>query len=121
MYSVVLMFGRSVLLIVCTTGVLLVQATGLHLHAGTAEAAALHGEHSHFADPDGYDHSGDSDVSLSDLSAVWVKLLPFFLPLLVILPLVSTRAPSWVPAVQLSRRSKRSRWRPPLRAPPTSI
>jgi hypothetical protein len=85
----------------------------------TADGMQLHGEHVHDADPDGHDHSADVDVSIFELGTLWAKLL-FVLPVLGFALAISatgcwrSRRPSVTTPVQRWR----SRWRPPLRAPP---
>ena len=98
------------------------QVSGLHLHAGDhGDDAALHGAHVHDVDPDGHDHSADVDVSLIDFGIVWAKVIPVllavFVTLLAIVWILQTLWPP--PAPQMSLR-RRSRWRPPQRAPPLS-
>ena len=101
---------------------LLMQMSGLHLHAGDhGDDAALHGAHVHDVEPGGHDHGADVDVSLIDFGIVWSKLMPV---LMAILPTVL--AVTWIlhtlrpPPAPLMSLRRRSRWRPPLRAPPLS-
>ncbi len=96
------------------------QAAGLHLHVNLQGGdGGLHGAHVHHADPDGHDHGADVDVSLFELGATWSKILTFLVSV-VSLPL----AVVWVlqafvpPSVTTLSTHRRSRWRPPLRAPP---
>ncbi|MBK79858.1 MAG: hypothetical protein CMQ43_02925 [Gammaproteobacteria bacterium] len=115
------MRGKTFLVVACVASILLLQVTGLHLHVSPAEAASLHAEHTHYADPDGHGHGDDSDVSLSELGAFWVKVLAYFVPLLIIFALTPVKVRSWVVGAPSSHRICRPRWRPPLRAPPLSI
>ena len=57
---------------------LLMQMSGLHLHAGDhVDDAALHGAHVHEVGPDGHDHTADVDVSLIDYGLTRVRLMAF--------------------------------------------
>ena len=99
---------------------LLMQMSGLHLHAGDhGDDAALHGAHVHDVGSDGHDHTADVDVSLIDFGIVWSKIMPV---LMVILPtalaIVWVLHTLWPPPTTLIPLRRRSRWRPPLRAPP---
>lgn len=115
------MRSNAYLLMLCVASVLLLQATGLHLHVGSAEAASLHAEHLHHADPDGHNHAQDSDVTINELGASWGKLLAQFLPILALFALAAVVAGRWAPAVLPAPRIRPSRWRPPLRAPPLPV
>ncbi len=101
---------------------LTMQMSGLHLHVSAdSERAALHGTHLHDADPDGHGHGHDAetDVSPFDTGAAWSKLIPFLVTLIfVLLTIVSAGKPVWPPRVERLSTRRRSRWRPPLRAPP---
>lgn len=114
--------GKLLILAISVVSILLLQATGLHLHADGVEVGSLHGEHHHFVGDDDHDHAGDADVSLFELGVVWAKLLAMLAPILLIFAmpaLLSGRAPfSFTPT---SRRTRRLRWRPLLRAPPALI
>ena len=104
-------------------GLLSSQAVGLHLHVNAhSESGGLHASHVHHADPDGHDHSDDIDVSLFEFGAAWSKILALPMPcvalLLATVWLVQGCSPA--PAPVLSTR-RRSRWRPPLRAPPATV
>lgn len=101
-------------------GLLSTQATGLHLHANVhGEGGGLHGAHLHHADPDGHDHSGDVDVALFELGATWSKILTFLIPFVTLLPAIVWMVQGFPPpSVPILSTRRRSRWRPPLRAPP---
>ena len=101
---------------------LLMQMSGLHLHAGDhVDDAALHGAHVHDVAPDGHDHSADVDVSLIDFGIVWSKIIPVLLAILpTALAIVWILHTLWPPPILLMPLRRRSRWRPPLRAPPLS-
>ncbi|MEQ8483968.1 MAG: hypothetical protein RIB46_06365 [Pseudomonadales bacterium] len=115
------MRGKALLLIISLASILLLQATGLHLHLGSADRGSLHGQHWHHADPDGHGHADESDVTINEIGASWSKLLACFLPLLLIYLLAATAGRSWIPVMVRSVRIRRSRWRPPLRGPPLPI
>jgi hypothetical protein len=120
-----------------------VQLSGLHLHAGAEGLdAALHGthvhgnvgssghtpsqlasaahQHTHLDGHHGHDHAGDRDVSIIELSGGLSKLLVFLVcfggGLIFVLQIVYRLRP--IPIVTVVK-SRRERWRPPLRAPPS--
>ena len=101
---------------------LLMQFSGLHLHAGDhVDDAALHGAHVHDVGPDGHDHTADVDVSLIDYGIVWSKIMPVLMAILpTALAIVWVLHTLWPPPIPLIPLRRRSRWRPPLRAPPLS-
>jgi len=121
-YSPVVKF-RSLFLVVLTgVAMLSMQLAGLHLHAGEPGAdVGVHGTHLHEVDADGHDHSKAVDVTLVDLGIVWSKLMPVLLTAFpTILAVVWTLHTLWPPPAPLTSLRRRSRWRPPLRAPPLS-
>ena len=108
-------------LLVAWLCMLCMQTGGVHLHLdGGGESAGLHGTHSHEASSHGHDHSADRDVPvLEELGMTWSKLLPlilFCVALLIAENWVQQR--SWPVPVQSAIPRRRTRWRPPLRAPP---
>jgi hypothetical protein len=128
---------RSVLLAFVCVGLVASQVSGLHMHVGShgyvgvPEGTHVHGwslasDHdSHRADDtdDGHvgdtDYEGKRDVSVIELGAGASKVLIFFAWLAVglVIPLRlggSIRIPLAVPLPK----TRRVRWRPPLRAPP---
>jgi hypothetical protein len=114
----------ATLSIVAFAGVamLLMQISGLHLHAGNhSDKASLHGAHVHDVAPDGHDHTVSIDVSLVDFGIVWSKIMPVLLAILpTTLAIVWVLHTLWPPTILLMPLRRRSRWRPPLRAPPLS-
>lgn len=90
----------------------------MHVDVG-GFSGSLHTPHLHDAGADEHDHEGDTDVSIVELSAGSVKLLPFLLAagLLVLAIFAPHRQPSPV-SVVLQPQGPRFRFRPPLRAPP---
>lgn len=85
------------------------------------EASGLHSTHVHDLDSDGHDHSADVDVSVLDLGIVWSKIMPvLLLAIAVMLAVVWTRQRVWPAPIRILSLRHRSRWRPPLRAPPLS-
>jgi len=109
------------------------QISGLHMHADAhGHAAGLHlthlhtaapEDHSHHGNPDGNDHSAETDVSLTEqLSTSWTKLIPllilFLIAVLFHLGLPTRLQPSPTQSANVRRRERRL---PPLRAPPISL
>lgn len=102
------------------------QLSGMHMHVSLAGGdGGLHGSHTthdadpHHADPHGDDHSTDVDVSMVELNSVWSKLLSFLLPVaIMLLSLVWLHQPVRLAAPPSFQLKSRTRWRPPLRAPP---
>jgi hypothetical protein len=108
------------MLVVFSLCLLSIQVSGLHLHVGPEGNGGLHGTHIHEADPDAHDHEGDSDVSLVELGTGSGKLLVFLLPFaFILLAVVECGKCIRTPVVGSMRPRRRSRWRPPLRAPPS--
>jgi hypothetical protein len=126
------------LLLFACLGLVASQISGVHMHvdshgyagspAGThVHSTALdhghsslleHGDapdHRHSGDPD---HEGDRDV-ITDLGVGASKLLIFFASFGLLLIVVLRRdAKVRLPVRVPSRKTRRIRWRPPLRAPP---
>lgn len=134
---------RCPLLTLACLGLLGSQLTGLHMHmnadgyVGTPEGTHVHGaaafaetrvpadhdhpvhEHPFHEHPAHPDHEGDRDVSVVELSAGASKLLIFFAWLAVGLAILFSPVHSVrTDAAASPPRSRRDRWRPPLRAPP---
>ena len=101
---------------------LLMQMSGLHLHAGEPSGdVGVHGTHLHEVVADGDDHSKAVDVALVDLGIVWSKIMPALMATLpTALAIVWVLHALWLPPTTLIPLRRRSRWRPPLRAPPLS-
>ncbi len=110
------------LIAIMCLSLLIMQMSGLHLHAGAdGESAALHGTHVHDTDPGahGHSHDAETDVSPFEQGTGWFKLIPFLVTLIfVLLSLIRTSRMVWPPRVERLSIRHRSRWRPPLRAPP---
>jgi len=110
------------LIAIMCLSLLTLQMSGLHLHAGAdSESAVLHGTHVHDADPGGHGHRHDAetDVSSFEQGTGWFRLIPFLVILFfVLLTIVRTSRTVWPPRVECLSTRHRSRWRPPLRAPP---
>lgn len=127
-YSPLVKFRPLFLLVLAGVAMLSMQMTGLHLHAGEPASNTglhglhgLHGSHVHDVDSDGHDHSADVDVSLIDFGIVWSKIMPVLLAVFVTLPAIVWIVHTlWPPPAPLMALRRRSRWRPPLRAPPLS-
>lgn len=110
------------ILLLSTVALLVLQSAGLHLHANPhTDGMQLHTEHVHNADPDGHDHSTDVDVTIFELGTLWAKLA-FLLPMLGFTLLVPAFR-RWIlrdPAEPPTACRGPTRWRPPLRAPPSA-
>lgn len=121
-YSPPVKFRPLFLLVLAGVAMLSMQMTGLHLHASEPGSnTGLHGSHVHDVDSDGHDHRADVDVSLIDFGIVWSKIMPVLLAVFVTLPaIVWILHALWPPPAPLMPLRRRSRWRPPLRAPPLS-
>jgi hypothetical protein len=130
---------RSPLLIVACAGLVASQMTGMHMHvddhgyAGAPEGTHVHstalriGDHALHDHADSLthhdrgdpDHEGDRDISITDLGTAASKLLIFIacFGLLVLAPIAGSEVR--IPIRIAPRQSRRLRWRPPLRGPPT--
>ena len=100
------------------------QMSGTHLHVDAGgDYAGLHGTHLHETDHHGNDHNAESDVSvLEELGLTWSKLLPVILAAVALLFTQHwPRQQTWLLPVQFAKPRRRSRWRPPLRAPPITL
>jgi len=109
------------LLVIACLCLIFMQMNGTHLHVeADGQNAGLHGTHLHEADQHGHDHTAESDVSvLEELGLTWSKLPPVILATVVLLfTQLWPRQQLWLLPVQFAKPRRRSRWRPPLRAPP---
>lgn len=131
---------RSPLLVLTCLGLLVSQLSGLHMHvdmegyAGPPQFTHVHqtgapasdlplGEnaadidHDHPSDPG---HEGERDISIMELGGAGVsKVLIFFAwfcLILLVIPERDGRIP--LPTTTPRTKTRRERWRPPLRAPP---
>lgn len=96
------------------------QLAGVHMHVNVEGGhGGIYGTHVHDAGPGGGDHSADVDVSLFELGTAWSKLVPL-LPgyTIVLLTVVWILHTLWPPPLTALALRRRSRWLPPLRAPP---
>ena len=112
----------AILIIICLS-LLSLQFSGLHQHVSTqGSIGEAHGTHLHDLDPDGSDHDTEVDVSFFELGFSWSKIMPFLITLILVLLIIGRTAQSVsFPTCQLLQPRKRSRWRPPLRAPPLPV
>jgi len=98
------------------------QMSGLHMHVNVdSQSSSLHGTHLHDADIDGHghDHAAEIDVSPFEPGTTLSKLIPFLVSLVfVLLFTVPASKTVWPPLAERLPIRHRSRWRPPLRAPP---
>lgn len=108
----------SLILVTCTCLIVL-QTVGVHMHVSSInEQTGVHAlPHSGALD---HCHSADRDVPLLEkLGLGGFKLLPLIIS---VFGLGATafwrRVQSYSPVSHSAKRGRRSRWRPPLRAPP---
>ena len=115
----------ALLIAIMCLSLLTLQMSGLHLHVIVdSQSGALHGTHLHDAVPDrhGHDHGAEVDVSSFEPGVTWSKLIPTLVALLfALLPIIRTSTAVRPPLVERLSTRHRSRWRPPLRAPPQHI
>ena len=111
-----------ILMIVCLS-LLSLQFSGLHQHLSTQGSnGEAHGTHLHDLDSNVIDHDTEVDVSFFELGVAWSKIMPFLITLVLVLLIIARTAHSVsFPPCQLLQPRKRSRWRPPLRAPPLPV
>lgn len=112
----------AILAFVCIS-LLFVQFSGLHQHVNTQGLdSGIHATHVHVVDPDHHDHAADVDVSFYELGVTWSKIMSFLVVLALTL-LITGRATESISFLynHLLHPCRRSRWRPPLRAPPLPI
>ena len=114
----------TIIVALACMALLVVQFSGLHLHASSADHEMdVHAAVMPAHDADGHEHTAHSqiDVSLTDaavLKDAKIKL-PFIAALLFAALFLSVvlqrlpRAPRYLAGL-----SRKARWRPPLRAPP---
>lgn len=113
----------ALLIAIMCLSLLTMQMSGLHLHVSVDGQSGAHDEaHLHDAKPGGHDHDGEIDVSSFEPGVTWSKLIPFFMALIfALLPVIRTSTAVRPPLVERLSTRHRSRWRPPLRAPPQHI
>ena len=123
-YSSAMRTSPTSFIVILGISLLSMQLSGLHMHVNPAGAGGLHGTHVHETDADGHGHihEHDTDVSLFELATSWGKLFLFLPSLLFILPIfVQSGRTVWTLLADTFQRRRRSRWRPPLRAPPLPL
>ncbi len=110
------------LIAIMCLSLLTLQMSGLHLHVSAdGQSGALHGTHLHDADLDGHghDHNADVDTSPFEPGTASSKLDPFLVTFVItLLAIIWASETVWPPFVERLTTRCRSRWRPPLRAPP---
>lgn len=129
---------RSLVLILACLGLLVSQLSGLHMHVDMDGYAGTHSIHVHKAGlsmsdqqlggngadhdhdhPSGPDYEGERDISIVELGAGASKVLIFFAWLCLSLLIIARRdGRISLPATTPPLKTRRERWRPPLRAPP---
>lgn len=113
----------SILTLMCLA-FLSMQISGLHGHisVGDGHAGEHQNTHLHDADANGHETGHDVDEEIDvplDIRTVWVKSMPFLL--LMVFGLLIASAPIrtiWLRTPDQLKARRRTRWRPPLRAPP---
>ena len=114
--------ASTLLLAIMCLSLLTLQMSGLHLHlSADSQSGALYGMHLHDAAPDGHGHDYDADIdtSLFEAGTASSKLVPFLVAFVfTLLAIIWTSEAAWPPLVERLTAYCRSRWRPPLRAPP---
>ena len=103
------------------------QISGLHGHISVSDGAAEEHQNTHLHDADVNGHEIDHDIDEEidvplDIRTVWVKTMPFLL--LLVLGILSTSLPVrsiWLRLPEQLNTRRRTRWRPPLRAPPLRV
>ena len=111
----------AILIIVCVS-LLSLQFIGLHQHLGLQGSnGEAHGTHLHDLDHDGNGHDTEVDVSFFELGITWSKIMPFLVTLVLVLLINGRTAQSVCFQAYQLKPHKRSRWRPPLRAPPLPV
>ena len=106
--------------IVC---LLFAQAFGTHLHVNDEGGhSELHGLHIHETDHHDHEHHADTDVSVLEKAGTWWSKLPFFVLafLAISAAAVWVKSRTWSLLELFTKPRRRSRWRPPLRAPPVT-
>ena len=115
----------ALLIAIMCLSLLTMQMSGLHLHvSGDGKSDALHGTHLHDAEPDGHGHAHDTEIDVSPFEpgVTWSKLIPILVALIfVLLTIRRTSTTIWPPLAERLSTRHRSRWRPPLRAPPHHV
>lgn len=124
----------NTLVVIACLFLLAMQLGGLHLHVDAdGNDAGIHAVHLHQVGPEDqnhhdevgevHDHSVEVDVSLlEELNASWTNLIPLLM-VCVIAAFLGLR-PQRLLRLALRHPHKtrhREHWRPPLRAPPTSL
>ena len=110
---------RPLLAIFITITLVSMQASGIHLHVNTAGAGGIHSSNIHESGLNDQDHFGDTDVSLFEVISSATQAA-YFVAVFVFALLVVTKCEAhlWAASTRRLGPRHRSRWRPPLRAPP---
>lgn len=121
-YSTAVTATRPLFAILIIILLAVMQSGGIHLHVNAAGSGGVHGMHVHETERSEHDHLGDTDVSLLEVIRSVNQTFPFIAVFILTLLVVSKGlAPLWASRTGLLSPSHRSRWRPPLRAPPTPL
>ena len=98
------------------------QASGIHLHINAAGTGGVHDSHIHETERSDHSHFGDTDVSLFELiRSVGQTFLFIAAFVFALLEVARCQTYIWDSRTGLLGPRHRSRWRPPLRAPPTLL
>jgi len=114
---------------------LVMQLSGMHFHVDeNGKDAGVHAAHHHQVDPEHHqdhhplssvhDHKPEIDISSTELlGLIWTKLIPAIMAcvLATIIVSIGLHQPILALLRAPTRVRRRSRWRPPLRAPPISL
>jgi hypothetical protein len=115
----------ALLIAIMCLSLLTMQMSGLHLHVSLdTQSGALHGAHLHDAasGEHGHDHDAEIDVSSFESGITWSKLIPILVALIfALLPIIRTSTTVRPPLIERFPTRHRSRWQPPLRAPPQHV
>ncbi|MGK0473113.1 MAG: hypothetical protein ACJAR0_003605 [Candidatus Azotimanducaceae bacterium] len=120
------------IVIIASLCLLAMQLSGMHYHVDeNGKGAGVHSAHQHQVDSEHHqghhqlssvhDHKAEIDVSLPEqLSSIWAKLIPAIMACALAIIIVSKalHRPILSFLRTPARVRRRSRWRPPLRAPP---
>ncbi len=100
----------------------LLQFSGLHRHVSSkTNSQELHGSHAPGFDRDHHEHAASVDVALFELSNIVRNVLPLLAIIVALFVFVRSTLDRPIHRGSTLATHSRSRWRPPLRAPPVSI
>ena len=126
--------SKSIVTLACLC-LLVMQLSGMHFHADeNGKDAGVHAAHHHQVDSEQLQghhhlslvhyHKAQIDVSSTELlGSIWTRLIPAIMAcaLATIIVSIGLHQPILSLLRAAARVRRRSRWRPPLRAPPISL